>query len=359
MASKKIRFAQISFWFSHARGICTTAQKHPDVDLVAIWDADTKRGQAAAEQFGVEYLSDLDELLQRDDIDAVGIASETHLHAEHIIRAAEAGKHCMVEKPFARIPEQADAAIAAVEKAGVQVMPVYNLRFSPAHERMKQAVDSGELGKITQVRRRHGHDKYSAQDFDAERIQSDPKDPWFDAVAEGRSSLQHAGSHSVFWMLWMFGMPESVVSLGVASVDGLPVEDNNACVFRYANGTLVTLHTSETETRAPLATEIYGHKGALIQVRGDHPSTKLDFGDPASLMLYTNETEAWQPLTDFHRSFVPPGYGVHGIFFDALSKGEEMPITVYEGRQCVEILVAAELAGKEKRQVELSEITNR
>ena len=70
---------------------------------------------------------------------------------------------------------------------------------------------------------------------------------------------------------------------------------------------LVTLHTSETETRAPLATEIYGHKGALVQVRGDHPSTKLDFGDPATLMLYTRETEAWQPLSEFHRSFVPTG----------------------------------------------------
>ena len=155
----------------------------------------------------------------------------------------------------------------------------------------------------------------------------------------------------------MFGMPESVVSLGVSSVKGLPVEDNNAAVFRYANGPLVTLHTSETETRAPLATEIYGHKGALVQVRGDHPSTQLDFGDPATLMLYTRETEAWQPLSEFHRSFVPPGYSVFGKFFDALANGEEMPITMYDGRECVQILAAADLAGKEGRQVELSEIT--
>ena len=355
--SKPIRFAQLSFWFSHARGICNTAKKNPNVDLAAIWDDDTKRGQAAAEQYEVEFVADLDELLSRDDIDAVGIASETQHHGDQIVRAAEAGKHCMVEKPFTRTPQEADAAIAAAEKAGVKVMPVYNLRFSPAHERMKAAVDSGELGKICQVRRRHGHDKYSAQGFDADRIQSDTNDPWFDAVAEGRSSLYHAGSHSVFWMQWMFGMPESVVSLGGASVEGLPVEDNNAAVFRYPDGMICTLHTSETETRAPLATEIYGHTGSLIQVRGDHPSSKLDFGDPATLMLYDGETEAWQPLSDYHRSFVPPGYGVHGKFFDALAGGEEMPITMYDGRECVQILAAAELAGKEKRQVELKEIT--
>lgn len=353
-----IGFAQLSFWFSHARGICNAAQKHPNIDLKAIWDADTKRGATAAEQFGVEFIADLDELLAREDIQAVGIASETQLHGEHIIKSVEAGKHCMVEKPFTRTPEQADAAIAAAEKAGVHVMPVYNLRFSPAHERMKAAVDSGELGKICQVRRRHGHDKYSAQDFDAEKIQNDPDDPWFDAVAEGRSSLYHAGSHSVFWMQWMFGMPESVVSLGGASVEGLPVEDNNAAVFRYADGMICTLHTSETETRAPVATEIYGHTGSLIQVRGDHPSSKLDFGDPATLMLYDGETEAWQPLSEYHRAFVPPGFGVFDKFFDALSSGaEEMPITMYDGRECVQILAAAELAAKEKRQVALKEIT--
>ena len=58
-----IRFAQLSFWFSHARGICAAAQKHPHINLVAIWDADPKRGRKAAEQFGVEFIPDLDDLL--------------------------------------------------------------------------------------------------------------------------------------------------------------------------------------------------------------------------------------------------------------------------------------------------------
>ena len=59
---------------------------------------------------------------------------------------------------------------------------------------------------------------------------------------------------------------------------------------------------------------------------------------------------------EIHRSFVPPGYSVFGKFFDALANGEEMPITMYDGRECVQIL-AADIAGKEGRQVELPEIT--
>ena len=353
----KIRFAQLSFWFNHARGICNTAKTHPNVDLTCIWDDDAERGKAAAEQFGVEYIDDLDVLLRRDDIDAVGICSETQLHSEHVVRATEAGKHCMVEKPFTRTPAQADEAIAAAEKNNVHVMPVYNLRFSPAHEKMKEIVDSGMLGPICQVRRRHGHNKYSAYDFDPQKVLNDPKDPWLDPEAEGRSSLYHAGSHSVFWMQWVFGLPESVVSLGDTRVGGLPVEDNNVAIFRYENGMLVTLHTSETETKAPLATEIYGFEGSLIQVRGDHPSSSADFGDTATLMLQTKDAEGWQPLAEFDRRFVPSGYSPFEKFFDALSTGDEMPITMYDGRECVQILAAAELAGKEKRQVELSEIT--
>ena len=355
MSATPIRFAQLSFWFGHAHGICNAAQRHPGADLVCVWDEVPERGRTAAERFGVEFIPELDDLLARDDIDAVGICSPTQLHGEHLVRAAQAGKHCLVEKPFTRTPEQADAAIRAAEASHVQIMPVYNLRFTPAHEKMKEIVDSGQLGPICQVRRRHGHAKYIHQDYHVDTIVNDPSDPWYDAEGEGRSSLYHAGSHSIFWMLWMFGMPESVVSLGGPRIADLPVEDNNVCVFRYENGMLVTLHTSETETAAPLATEIYGFQGALVQVRGDHPSSRTDFGDPATLMLFKEETGQWQPISGISRTFQPEGSSPPARFFDALASGAEMPITMYDGRRCVQLLVAAERAGKEKRQVAISE----
>jgi len=355
MAENKVRFAQLSFWFGHAGGLCATAQRHPHAELVCVWDDNRERGMAAAERFGVAFVGELDEVLQREDIDAVGICSPTHLHAEHVVRAAEAGKHCLVEKPFTRTPAQADEVIRAAEANGVQVMPIYNLRFTPANEKMKEIVDSEALGPIYQVRRRHGHPLYGRFDYDPQRIMQDPAWPWVDSHGEGRRSLYHAGSHSVFWMLWMFGMPESVVALGAARVAGVPEEDNNVCVFRYDSGLLVTLHTSETETVAPLATEIYGFHGALVQVRGDGPSCTADFGDPATLMLYTEETGAWRPVPGISRRFQPEGSSPSGRFFDALAAGEEMPITMYDGKRCMQILAAAERADVEGRRVEIAE----
>ena len=179
---------------------------------------------------------------------------------------------------------------------------------------------------------------------------------WQDGAAEGRRSLYYAGSHSVFWMIWMFVMPACVVSLGATRTKGLPLEDNNASVFRYDNEMIVTLHTSETENAAPLATEIYGLEGSLVQVRGDILSTRADFGDAGTLMLYTNEMGQWDPLPGMAREFQPEGSSPPDRFFNALTSGDPMPVSMYDGKKCVQILAAAELASIEKREVELSEI---
>ena len=355
---EKIRFAQLSFWFGHAQGICAAAKRHPQVDLSCIWDDDSERGKAAAEKFDVPFIEDLDEVLANEGIDAVGICSPTQQHAEHAIAAIEHGKHCLVEKPFTRTIAQADEVIRAAETKKVQVMPVYNLRFTPANIKMKEMVDSGILGPIYQVRRRHGHREYEKNNYNAHDIMTDPAWPWFDADAEGRRSLFHAGSHAMLWLAWTFGMPECVVSLGSTRVPGLPVEDNNACVFRYESGLLATLHTSETETAAPLATEIYGFAGALVQMRGDGPSTCAELGAPGALMHYSETTKKWQPVEGISPQFQPQGYNPNDRFFDALLQGQEMPVTMYDGRRSVQLLAAAELADREQRMVEIAEITS-
>ena len=63
MAENKVRFAQLSFWFGHAGGLCATAQRHPHAELVCVWDDDRERGMAAAERFEVEFVGELDEVL--------------------------------------------------------------------------------------------------------------------------------------------------------------------------------------------------------------------------------------------------------------------------------------------------------
>ena len=116
--------------------------------------------------------------------------------------------------------------------------------------------------------------------------------------------------------------------------------------------------TTPNAARPPLvqAREIYGFKGALVQARGDGPSTYADFGAPGALMHYSEATKEWQPIEGISPKFQPEGYNPNDRFFDALLKGEAMPVTMHDGRRSVQLLAAAELADREKRLVELVEI---
>jgi predicted dehydrogenase len=262
-----------------------------------------------------------------------------------------------VEKPFTRTVEQAERAVQAAEAYGVQIMPGYNLRFTPAHQKMKEIVDSGDLGTLYQVRRRHGHDLYHRLNYDAQAIMDDPSWPWIDPEGEGRDPLYHAGSHTVLWMNWMFGMPQSVSSVGSNIVKDLPVNDNHVAVFRYDSGLMVTLHLSETETAAPLATEIYGTGGALVQIRGDGPSTRAVCATEEALMMYTRESNKWKAIPGLPSNFQPRGRGSSSAwpFFEALAEGRDVPVSVYDGRDCMMVLEAAEKSAQEKREIVITE----
>ncbi len=78
-------------------------KENPDVELVAVADIDEHKARKAAEYFHIPYFyTDYEKLISRKDIDAVSICILVHLHAEQTVRAAEEGKHVLVEKPMAR-----------------------------------------------------------------------------------------------------------------------------------------------------------------------------------------------------------------------------------------------------------------
>lgn len=85
-----IRIGKISYWHVHAWDYTKQAQEHPGTEIVAVWDEIAERGQAAAEKLGVTFHSDLNEMLSRDDIDAVIVDAPTFRHQEVIVAAAKA-----------------------------------------------------------------------------------------------------------------------------------------------------------------------------------------------------------------------------------------------------------------------------
>jgi scyllo-inositol 2-dehydrogenase (NAD+) len=119
----------------------------PDARLVAVADADHTAATQVAKDLEVEHTyATVDGLLERKDVQAIVIATPSKFHAEEIQAAAQAGKHVFCEKPIALTLEAADAALAAVRNARVQLQLGFMRRFDPAYASAKQRVDAGDIG---------------------------------------------------------------------------------------------------------------------------------------------------------------------------------------------------------------------
>src|SRR5947209_2396884 len=114
--------------------------------IVACCDTDRARAQQAAERTEddtARAVTDLDELLQDPDIDALNLCLPHHLHAAVTVAAAQAGKHVLCEKPLALTPEECDRMIAASRAAGVVLMHGEPMRTAGNIERAAEVVRSG------------------------------------------------------------------------------------------------------------------------------------------------------------------------------------------------------------------------
>jgi predicted dehydrogenase len=108
----------------------TALAAHPAVDLVGVWGRDLAKAAAIAERHGTRAYSDVDALL--DDVEAVAVALPPEVQAGIAVRAADAGRHVLLDKPLAGTDAGADAVVAAVEAAGVASVVFFTNRFVPA-----------------------------------------------------------------------------------------------------------------------------------------------------------------------------------------------------------------------------------
>ncbi len=124
-----------------------TYQAHPAAEVTCICDVNEEVAAQQAQDYGIQsWTTDYEELLGRDDIEAVSIATPDHLHRDIAVAAAQAGKHMLLEKPMATSLQDAEDIAQAVRAASVTCMVDFHNRWNIAMVRAKDAIDSGELG---------------------------------------------------------------------------------------------------------------------------------------------------------------------------------------------------------------------
>src|SRR5712692_619492 len=139
--------------FVATRAVMPAMQQIPDAHLLAVASRSAERAKLTAARFGIECAyDDYQSLLKDPDVEAVYIALPNHLHGIWTMRAAEAGKHVLCEKPLASNAAECDEMIASCRRAKVLLMEAVMYPFHPRMVRLKQMVSTGELGEIRLLR---------------------------------------------------------------------------------------------------------------------------------------------------------------------------------------------------------------
>lgn len=129
-------------------GILSSLRKLDGIEIVAAGDPRGEARDAFEEQFGGRAYDELDALCGDDEVDAIWIATPTQFHAAQAQRAAEHGKHIVVEKPFAASLAECQSMIDAAKRYGVALISGGARSFDPAFVAMRRLIESGRLGRL-------------------------------------------------------------------------------------------------------------------------------------------------------------------------------------------------------------------
>lgn len=142
---------------SYNSSLAGAAALSPKLKAIACYDIDHEKASEFALNHVMDIHDDLDDLLRRDDIDGVVIATPNNAHRQNVEAAAKAGKHIYVDKPIANTVEDAYAIVRAADRAGVVLAVGHNGRRHGGHRKMKQMIDQGMIGTPLTVEANFSH----------------------------------------------------------------------------------------------------------------------------------------------------------------------------------------------------------
>jgi xylose dehydrogenase (NAD/NADP) len=219
------------------------------VDVVAVASRDGERAEAYAAEHGIRRAHAGYEALFADpEVDAVYVSLPNSMHAEWSVRALEAGKHVLCEKPFTRHPQEAEAAFAAAERAGRILAEAFMWRHHPQARRLEALLAEGAVGEVRLVRAVFSFPLVREGDV---RLQ---------AALDG-GALMDVGCYCVSGVRLVGGEPVSVSARRVVGGDGVDVRLTGTATL--ASGALASFDCAlDLPNRAEL--EIIGTEGVMF-----------------------------------------------------------------------------------------------
>jgi myo-inositol 2-dehydrogenase/D-chiro-inositol 1-dehydrogenase len=321
----------------HAENVAT---RIPGAAVIAIADVDLAAAQELAGRLHVPSAeSDYHALLSDPSIDAVAICSSTDTHAKIVVEAAEAGKHIFCEKPIDLSLDKIDAALNAVEKAGVKLQIGFNRRFDPNFRKVHTMVAEGKIGtpQILRITSR------------------DPAPPPLSYVKVSGGIFLDMTIHDFDMARYLSGSEvEEVYTAAAVMVDPAIGEagdvDTAVITLRFANGVIGTIDNSRKAVYGyDQRVEVFGSEG-MIQAHNNTPDQDVYFN--------AEGVHSSKPLYFFLERYMESFVAEMKEFVQSIRENRVPPVTGIDGRIPVVIGMAAKKSYLEHRPVKLAEITS-
>lgn len=318
----------------HAR---TLKQLIPDADLQVVTDVNRASAHECAALYGIPKVADsFDQVLADSTIEAVVICSSTDTHAPFITLAAHAKKHIFCEKPIAADLVSIDEALEAVEQAGVKLMIGFNRRFDANHQRIKQAIERGEIGTPHLLH----------------IISRDPAPPPIAYVKVSGGMFFDMTIHDFDMARFLLGEVVEVYARAGVMVDPAIGEagdvDTAVITLTFANGAIGTIDNSR---RA-----VYGYD-QRVEVFGSGGAARTENWYPNAVTI-SNETGVGRdlPLNFFMDRYLASYQSELSAFIECIAQDKPLPVVGHDGRVPVVMALAALKSHHENRPIRLDEV---
>ncbi|MGV8859054.1 Gfo/Idh/MocA family protein [Rhodoglobus sp.] len=260
-----------------AATFAAAVQAHTEQKLVAVASRSLDRAQDFANTWGIaNAYGDYAELLANPDVDVVYIAAQQHVHRDLALQSIAAGKHILVEKPFAMTGAEAREIVAAARAAGVFAMEAMWTRYLPQTSIITQLMADGTFGEIHLVTADHG--------------QFIPEGHRVRSLESGGGALLDLGIYPIAFASQILGTPTAIHNVGSLIETG--VDAQSLLTLSYEGAAQAQLSTTLL-ARTPITAFVAG-TAALLQVGGA-------FFTPSSLTLsqpgFSGESIHWNDET--------------------------------------------------------------
>jgi predicted dehydrogenase len=324
----KIKFAIV--------GCGRIAQRHAEHitnfgELTAVCDIVYDKAETLGKEYAVKTYQNIDDLLKSEtETDVVSICSPNGLHAEHTIKALNAGFHVLCEKPMAINVHDCGRMIQAAEKNNRRLFAIKQNRFNPPVAEVKRLIDNGTLGKIQSVQLscfwNRNFDYYEGS--------------WKGTKDIDGGTLYTQFSHFIDLLYWMIGDVKSAKGIGrnFAHQGIIEFEDAGVVILEFHNGAIGTINYT--------VNSFAGNMEGSLTIFGDKGTVKIGG-------QYLNELE-YQRIENHKIENLPEGnkansYGtyqgsmsnhdkVYENVIDVLQNGTSINTSSFEALKTVEII---------------------